>query len=100
MRYTFLNTAAAACMTASIAFSASIPGAATGKIQLKSAGALAFGNDGVLFIGDSLGGAVVAVDTRDTKASAKGASFDVKGHQWRRPPRCWAPRPIRFSSTM
>jgi hypothetical protein len=79
MRHMFLKTASAACLTAALAFSASIPGATTGKIQLKSAGALAFGNDGVLFIGDSLGGAVVAVDTRDTKAAAKGAAIDIKG---------------------
>src|SRR5215470_414130 len=38
---------------------------------LKSAGALAFGPDGVLFVGDSMGGAVVALQTDDrTPASA------------------------------
>ena len=34
-----------------------------GKAELKSAGALAFGPDGVLFVGDSIGGTVVALDT-------------------------------------
>ena len=29
---------------------------AAGKLQLKSAGPLAFGTDGVLFVGDSIGG--------------------------------------------
>src|SRR6185312_11012125 len=51
----------------------------TGKVQLQSAGALAFGPDGVLFVGDSLGGAVVALDTND-HASPKGAvKIDVQG---------------------
>ena len=79
MRHILAKYFGAACLTAALAFSAGIPGATTGKVQLKSAGALAFGNDGVLFIGDSLGGAVVAVDTRDTKASAKAAVIDIKG---------------------
>ena len=79
MRHTLAKYFGAACLTAALAFSAGIPDATTGKVQLKSAGALAFGNDGVLFIGDSLGGAVVAVDTKDTKSSAKAASIDIKG---------------------
>jgi len=79
MRHMFFKTVGATCLTAALAFSASIPGATTGKVSIKSAGALAFGADGVLFIGDSVGGAVVAVDTRDTRASAKGASIDIKG---------------------
>src|SRR5262245_66288706 len=49
-----------------------------GKADLKSAGALAFGPDGVLFVGDSLGGAIVALDTND-KAPAKTASINVQG---------------------
>ncbi len=34
----------------------------TGKVELKSVGALAFGPDGLLFAGDSIGGAVFAID--------------------------------------
>src|SRR5215831_8432521 len=45
---------------------------------LKSAGALAFGPDGVLFVGDSMGGAVAALETGDRTASS-GANVDVKG---------------------
>ena len=41
-----------------------------GKVELKSAGALAFGPDGILFVGDSVGGAIVAIDTEDRKAPA------------------------------
>ncbi|MGA3188801.1 MAG: hypothetical protein ABSF22_16985 [Bryobacteraceae bacterium] len=78
MRHLFL-TLAAACLTAALALSADVPNGTPGKVPLRSAGALAFGNDGVLFIGDSLGGSVVAVNTRDTKASAKASAVDIKG---------------------
>jgi hypothetical protein len=44
---------------------------------LTSAGALAFGPDGVLFVADSMGGAVVALETGDRTAAA-GANVDVK----------------------
>jgi hypothetical protein len=79
MRHTLLKTLAAACLTAAAVFSAAIPDATTGNVQLKSAGALAFGNDGVLFIGDSLAGSVIAIDTRDTKKSATAPGLDIKG---------------------
>jgi hypothetical protein len=54
---------------------AAVPlGFVEGALELKSAGALAFGPDGVLFVGDSRGGAVygVAVDDR-TPDPHKGA---------------------------
>ncbi len=51
----------------------------SGNTQLKSAGALAFGPDGVLFVGDSIGGAVVALDTNDHAASHSAARIDVPG---------------------
>jgi hypothetical protein len=50
-----------------------------GKLQLKSAGALAFGPDGVLFVGDSLGGSVAAIDTNDHTARKGAASINVDG---------------------
>ena len=49
-----------------------------GKAELKSAGSLAFGPDGVLFVGDSLGGAIFAIDTQDRTAS-QNAAVEVKG---------------------
>src|SRR5256714_4860319 len=49
-----------------------------GKADLKSAGALTFGPDGVLFVGDSIGGAVVALDTND-KTPVKTAAINVQG---------------------
>ena len=37
-----------------------------GKADMKSAGVLAFGPDGVLFAGDPVGGSIFAIDTDDT----------------------------------
>jgi hypothetical protein len=64
---------------ASPAFSADATGFTTGKAELKSAGALAFGPQGILFIGDSIAGAVVAVDTGDTRAVAASNEIEFAG---------------------
>ena len=53
-------------------------GMTMGKVDVKSAGPLAFGPDGVLFIGDSLGAKLVAIDTGDTTAAAR-ASVNLQG---------------------
>src|ERR1700722_348891 len=74
-----LRLVAALCLTAALAFSASIAGLTTGKAQLKSAGPLAFGPDGVLFVGDSAGAPIGAIDTRDSKATKSAAQIDIKG---------------------
>jgi hypothetical protein len=74
-----LRLVAALCLTAALAFSASIAGLTTGKAPLKSAGPLAFGPNGVLFVGDSTGAAIVAIDTRDNKATQSAAAIDIKG---------------------
>jgi hypothetical protein len=50
-----------------------------GKVQLKSAGALAFGPDGILFVGDSIGGAVAEIDTADHTESRAAGKIDVEG---------------------
>jgi hypothetical protein len=50
-----------------------------GKVDLKSAGALAFGPDGILFIGDSVAGSVVAVDTNDRTPARGATKIDVQG---------------------
>lgn len=47
-----------------------------GRADLKSAGPLAFGADGVLFVGDSLGASVFALDTADTKPLTDAAEVD------------------------
>jgi hypothetical protein len=44
-----------------------------GKADLKSAGPLAFGPEGILFVGDSMGASVYALDTGDRVAGGGGA---------------------------
>ncbi|MBM3739498.1 MAG: hypothetical protein FJW39_27340 [Acidobacteria bacterium] len=50
----------------------------SGKAELKSAGPLAFGPEGILFVGDPLGAQIFAISTGDTKA-AKTAEVEVSG---------------------
>lgn len=49
-----------------------------GKAELKSAGALAFGPDGILFVGDPMGAAVFAIDTGD-RAAGTAAAVNIQG---------------------
>ena len=49
-----------------------------GKADLKSAGALAFGPNGLLFVGDSMGGMIYALDTQDRTAS-QATAVEVTG---------------------
>jgi hypothetical protein len=60
----FSAAALGLCLTAS---------AQTAGPEIKSVSALAFGPDGVLFVGDPAGAAVYAVQTGDTKAAGPGA---------------------------
>jgi hypothetical protein len=50
-----------------------------GPVQLQSAGALAFGPDGVLFVADALGAAIVAIDTGDTTPNQDPMNVTVDG---------------------
>jgi hypothetical protein len=68
-----------ALLSSALAFSADTTGFTTGKAELKSAGALAFGPQGILFIGDSIAGAVVAVDTGDIRAVAASDEIAFAG---------------------
>ena len=52
---------------------------ASGGVQLKSAGALAFGPEGILFVGDSVGGAVAEVDTNDHASAAHASGLNIEG---------------------
>ena len=61
----------------------------SGKVQLKSAGALAFGPDGILFVGDSVGGAVVAIDTGDRKRPLPPRRSTFRASM-KKSPRWWA----------
>src|SRR6478609_76472 len=50
----------------------------TGKPDLKSTGALAFGPKGVLFIGDPQGAQIVAIDVGTAPSDPIGANFSWK----------------------
>jgi hypothetical protein len=50
-----------------------------GKVQLQSATSLAFGPDGILFVADSMGGKVVALDTNDRTVARGAVKIDVQG---------------------
>jgi len=65
-------------LAATVAFSDSSYGLTAGKADLKSAGALGFGPNGILFIGDSVGASIYAIDTNDT-AQGTAASVDIVG---------------------
>src|SRR5215831_17346869 len=65
------------CLEAVLAFGATTM--QTGKAGLKSAGALAIGPDGVLFVGDSAGAAIYALDVNDRGAGKSAGSLEVKG---------------------
>jgi hypothetical protein len=83
---TGLRTAGALACAAALAISAAnakissnpLAGFSGGEVALKSAGPLAFGPDGVLFVGDSVGGQVVAIDTQDRKPAA-AAKINIDG---------------------
>jgi hypothetical protein len=50
-----------------------------GTPDLQSSGPLAFGDRGVLFIGDPLAAAVFAIDTREAPANTAGITLEVAG---------------------
>src|SRR5579871_1039573 len=84
-RLTFVGLAVALCLTVGLAigFTAARPATpaaelTSGKVNIQSAGALAFGPNGILFVGDSVGGNVAAIDTGDSKAM-KAGSINVQG---------------------
>lgn len=54
------------------------PGFKVGSVDLKSAGSLTFGEQGVLFIGDSTAAQLVAIDTGDTEPVKSQAGYQVK----------------------
>ena len=67
------------CIVALFAVPASAQsGMQTGTADLQSAGILAFGTDGVLFVGDSMGAAIYALDTGDNTAGA-AQRVDIQG---------------------
>jgi hypothetical protein len=50
-----------------------------GTPDIKSAGPLAFGPNGLLFVGDAQGGAIFAIDTADRSMDSSGGTIKVEG---------------------
>jgi hypothetical protein len=75
------RTWAAFCWVLLVAASATAAdlGMTVGTAELKSAGPLAFGPNGILFVGDPLGAAIFAIDTQDTAGNADSAKFAIPG---------------------
>jgi hypothetical protein len=79
--------AAGLCLAAVVAFvvtpgpraASPLGDMASGKVQLQSASALTFGPDGILFVADSMGGNVVALDTNDRTAAKGPVKINVQG---------------------
>ena len=63
---------AALCLNGSAVFGANLWGLKSGDVELKSAGALAFGPDGILLVGDAKAATVFAIQTEDSGAPIKG----------------------------
>lgn len=78
----FLRVALPVSVAVAIAFGAPIPtpttGMTSGNAALQSAGPLAFGPDGILFVGDSIGARIVAIDTGDRTPGRPASSLDIK----------------------
>ncbi|MFN8855914.1 MAG: hypothetical protein ACK50P_10120 [Planctomycetaceae bacterium] len=64
-------------LVGSVAHAAHKWGLKEGNPDIASAGQLAFGPDGVLFVGDSKGAAVFAIDTRDQQAASAVAPRNI-----------------------
>jgi hypothetical protein len=74
----FCRLATVLICAAGVALGAGAANMKTGKAGLKSAGALAFGPDGVLLVGDSAGAAIYALDTGDKKDAKSSATREIK----------------------
>jgi hypothetical protein len=73
----FTRFAACLCCAGALVFGAST--VQTGNPGLKSAGALAIGPEGVLFVGDSAGGAIFALDVNDRATAKSTGKLEVAG---------------------
>ncbi|RUL86186.1 hypothetical protein [Tautonia sociabilis] len=72
IRTVIASLSASALLTTAVAAGDLTEGMERGSPDLKSAGAMTFGPEGVLFIGDSTGAAVFAIATGDTSPTAGG----------------------------
>ncbi len=74
-----LAAAAAVLLCATAATAADVYGLEKGTPDLKSADVLAFGVDGILFVGDTQNAAVFAIQTGDKSGNPAEATYDIEG---------------------
>jgi len=81
LRRTFVLSAVALAFVAGVYAADADPskGLAEADITLKSAGPMAFGPGGILFVADPMAAAVYAIDTGDTKAAESSDRPNVEG---------------------
>jgi hypothetical protein len=70
---------ACAALITGAAFAAPGAGMVAKKLELTSAGPLAFGPPGILFVGDSASASLVAIDTGDRAANKGAGNIELKG---------------------
>lgn len=79
MRFKIAIALAMGTMIAPFAsFAANRWGLEEGPIKLQSAGAMTFGPEGILFVGDTAAGAVVAIQTNDPAGESKPDAINVE----------------------
>ena len=69
--------ALALAVASSVAAADPTTGMQMGKVDLKSAGPLAFGPDGILLVGDPIGAQIFAIATGDTKPVKSAPTADL-----------------------
>lgn len=65
-------------LSSPFAFSANLDSLNAGKVGIKSAGPMAFGPEAILFVGDSAGASIFAIDTGDRTPAKSAAKVNVK----------------------
>ncbi len=79
MLSTLLRLSVGFFLVTALAFGQEGDGLSLGNAEIQSASQLAFGPDGVLFVGDSLQGAVFAIDTADSTPAVSAVKHEIRG---------------------
>ena len=80
IRFSIVATGLAVVLALSgpFAFSANLDSLNAGRVEIKSAGPMAFGPDAILFVGDSMSASIIALDTGDRTPAKSPVKVNVK----------------------
>ena len=80
IRFSIVATGLAVVLALSgpFAFSANLDSLNAGRVEIKSAGPMAFGPDAILFVGDSMSASIIALDTGDRTPAKSAVKVNVK----------------------